>query len=336
MPPHRHAAPLEVVVIGAGPIGLGVARAVADRRGLTLIAVVDVDPAKLGTTVAGVAVRGDLPPPSEGMRVAALTTTSSLAALEPLLLDCLARGMPVVSTCEELCWPWGSAEIARRIHDAAERAGVAVLGTGVNPGFVMDALPLALSAPCARVEAVKVERVQDASTRRRPFQDKVGVGQDPALVQAALDQRRAGHVGLRESAAMIAAKLGLSTDAFAEELRVVTAEQPCERGGRRIEAGQALGVEQIGRATRGGRVVVELRFRATFGEERSWDRVLLEGEPNLDVRIEGGIPGDVATCAIVANAIPVVARATPGLLTMADVPLIVAPGADDPGVGPSA
>lgn len=330
MPPHSSRSPIEVAVIGAGPIGLGVARAVSLRPGLALIAVVDVDPSKSGLPAAGVTVRGDLPPPSEEQRVAVLTTSSSLAALEPLVHECLARGMAVVSTCEELAWPWGAPDVARRIDDAARRAGLAVLGTGVNPGFVMDALPLALSAPCLQVTGVRVERVQDASPRRRPFQDKVGVGQDPAELRTALEQRRAGHVGLRESAAMITASLGLLTDAFTEEQRVVVADQAIERGGRRVEPGQALGVEQLGRATRAGATVVELVFRATFGEQRSWDRVVIEGEPRLDVRIEGGIPGDVATCAMVANAIPVVARAPGGLLTMADAPLVVGAAAAEP------
>lgn len=323
MPPHRSQTPVEVIVVGAGPIGVGVAAAVARRRGLTLAAVVDLDPAKVGTTVAGVTVRRDLPPPSEEPRVAVLTTTSSLATLESQVLECLDRDMAVVSTCEELAWPWGAAEPARRIDDAARRAGRAVLGTGVNPGFVMDTLPLALTAPCLRVDAVRVERVQDASSRRLPFQDKVGVGHDPTAVQAALDAQRSGHVGLRESAALVAATLGLSTDAFTEERRVVIAEAAIERAGRRVEAGAALGVEQHGRATLGGRVVVELVFRATFGEPLSFDRVLIEGEPRLDVRIAGGLPGDVATCAIVANAVPVVASAPGGLHTMADLPLVV-------------
>lgn len=327
MAPHRSQATIEVVIIGAGPIGQGVAAAVARRRGLSLVAVVDIDLGKLGTEVAGHAVRRDLPSPSDDQRVAVLTTTSSLAKLEAAVHECLALDMAVVSTCEELAWPWGAPEVARRIDDAARRAGRAVLGTGVNPGFVMDALPLALTAPCAHVASVRVERVQDASSRRRPFQDKVGVGQDPTMLQAALDTQRAGHVGLRESAALLSASLGLSTDGFVEERRVVVASGPVERGGRRVEAGQALGVEQLGRATRAGLVVVELVFRATFGEDRSWDRVLIEGEPQLDVRIEGGIPGDVATCAIVANAVPVVASAPGGLHTMADLPLVVGSGA---------
>lgn len=323
MPPHPSHPPIEVIIVGAGPIGVGTAAVVARRPGLVLKAVVDTDAQKVGTEVAGVTVRRDLPPPSDEARVAVLTTSSSLARLEPLVLECVARGMAVVSTCEELAWPWGMPEVARRLDEAARTAGRAVLGTGVNPGFVMDALPLALTAPCARVASVRVERVQDASARRRPFQDKVGVGQDPTAVAEALSAGRMGHVGLRESATMVAARLGLGSDGFVEERRVVVADAVVERAGRRVEVGQAVGVEQIGRATRGGQLVVELVFRATFGEERSWDRVLIEGEPRLDVRIEGGIPGDVATCAIVANAVPVVARAPGGLFTMADLPLVV-------------
>ncbi len=323
MPLHTSHPPIEVVIVGAGPIGAGTAAAVARRPGLALVAVVDTDAGKVGAEVAGVTVRRDLPPPSDDARVAVLTTSSSLARLEPLVLECLARGMAVVSTCEELAWPWGTPEVARRIDEAARRAGRAVLGTGVNPGFVMDALPVMLTAPCLRVDAVRVERVQDASTRRRPFQDKIGVGQEPTSVAEALAARRIGHVGLAESAALVAGSLGLGADAFAEERRVVVAERAVERAGRRVEPGQALGVEQIGRATRAGLLVVELVFRATFGEERAWDRVLLEGEPRLDVRIDGGIPGDVATCAIVANAVPVVARAPGGLHTMVELPPVM-------------
>ncbi len=320
---------IEVVVIGAGPIGKGVAAAVAARRGLSLVAVVDVAPPLQGQVVAGVAIRDDIPKKGSARRVAVLTTTSSLHKLEPWVVACVSGGMPVVSTCEELCWPWGRDEpdaCAQRIDDAAKKAGVAVLGTGVNPGFVMDTLPLLLSAPCAEVRSVRVERVQDASTRRRPFQDKVGVGFDPDTVGAALAAGRAGHVGLRESAQMLAAKLGFVVDEFTEERRVIVADAAVTRGERVIEAGQVLGVEQIGRSHRGNDVVVELVFRATFGEASSWDRVVLEGTPRVDCRVDGGYPGDVATCAIVANAIAVVADARPGLLTMADVPLIVAQG----------
>lgn len=309
---------VRVVVVGAGPIGQGVAREIASRHGLVLDGVVDIDPGKLGQTVGGVPISRSIP---AGAQVAVLTTTSSLAKLEPQVLEAVGRGLAVVSSCEELAWPHARPEIAARLDAAARKAGVAVLGTGVNPGFLMDALPLALTAPCRRVERVRVERVQDASPRRRPFQDKVGVGLDPTVVERGLKARTLGHVGLRESALMVGARLGFPLDDFTEELRVIVAERAVEKRGRRVEPGQALGVEQIGRGSAAGVPRVELFFRAVFGEEQSHDRVCIEGEPVVDMKLEGGVPGDVATCAILVNAIPAILTARPGLRTMAEVPV---------------
>lgn len=325
-----------VIVVGAGPIGLGVAREVAARPSLTLAGVVDTNPAKAGT-VEGVTVTSELPHPDRGDPspiVAALTTTSSLAKLERLTLDCIGRGWHVVSTCEELAWPWGTAndlrngrdEIAHRIDDAAKAKGVCVLGTGVNPGFLMDALPLALTAPCRRVERVRIERVQDASIRRRPFQDKVGVGMHKDDVEPRLRARLLGHVGLEESARMIAARLGFDIDYFAEDMSVIVTDRDVDlssTAGRVVRAGEVVGVEQVGRACKDGNVKVELFFRATFGQIDPRDRVVIEGDPPIDVTIKGGVPGDTATCAIVANAVPVLLLARPGLRTMSDVPLVV-------------
>lgn len=326
---------IRVIVVGAGPIGLGVAREVAARPSLTLAGVVDLDPAK-GGTVEGVPVTTTVPAldPADGPVVAALTTTSSLAKLEPLAIDVINRGMHIVSTCEELAWPWGTANdlrngrdaIAHRIDDAARAKGVCVLGTGVNPGYLMDALPLALTAPCRRVERVRVERVQDASIRRRPFQDKVGVGMQRDDVSAKLRARLMGHVGLEESARMIAARLGFDIDYFAEDMNVITADVEVDltsSTGRVVHVGEVLGVEQVGRAFKDGNVKVELFFRATFGQMDPRDCVVIEGDPPLDVSIKGGVPGDTATCAIVANAVPVLLVARPGLRTMSDVPLVV-------------
>jgi 4-hydroxy-tetrahydrodipicolinate reductase len=295
-----------VAVVGAGPIGALTAQQIRARSSLALTAVVDVDPNKLGTDVAGVSVSAKIP---DGVDVAVLTTTSSLAKLTPLALDVIAKKMHVISTCEELAWPWSRPELARRLDDAAKSAGVAVLGTGVNPGFLMDALPLFLTAPLARVDKVRVERVQDASRRRKPFQDKVGVGMAVDDVRARLRDKTMGHVGLAESAAMLAARLGFDVDEFSEDFSVVA------------DANLASGVEQVGRATSKGKVVVELYFRAAAGEPHPRDRIVLDGEPPLEVEIKGGVPGDLATAAIVTNAIPSLLAAKPGLRTMADVPI---------------
>ncbi len=310
---------MRVVVVGAGPIGVRVAEEICARPSLTLCGVVDVDPRKIGIDVAGARVTGA---PPDDAKVAVLTTTSSLEKLTPLILDVVGRGMAVVSTCEELAWPWTRRALAERIDAAAKERGVAVLGTGVNPGFLMDALPLFLTAPCRRVERVRVERVQDASARRRPFQDKVGVGLAPDDVRDALRAGKTGHVGLKESAALLAARLGFAVDGYQEQSDVVVAGAVIERAGRTVLPGQVLGVEQIGRASAGGSVVVELSFRAVFGQDGARDHIVIDGDPALDVTLAGGVHGDVATASIVVNAIPAVMNAAPGLRTMADVPLV--------------
>ena len=323
---------IRVIIIGAGPIGVGVAREIAARPFLSLVGIVDTDAGKVGRTIEGVLVTEEPPRlvTADGPIVAVVTTTSSLAKLERTALDCISRGWHVVSTCEELAWPWKSGEecddIAHRLDIAATSQRVSVLGTGVNPGFLMDALPLALTAPCRSVERVCVERVQDASMRRRPFQDKVGVGMAKEFVEPRLRAGLMGHVGLQQSARMIAARLGFAIDSFREEAAVVLADVEVSAAGRLVRVGEVAGVEQVGRALQSGAVKVELFFRAIFGEREPCDRIVIVGEPSLDVSIKGGVPGDSATCAIVANAIAVLVLARPGLRTMSDVPLVACYG----------
>ena len=117
---------------------------------------------------------------------------------------------PIVSTTEELSYPgYTHMAEARKIHAMAKKAKVAVLGTGVNPGFAMDALPIALTGVCERVDRISVHRIQDARIRRLPFQQKIGAGLTPEQFQRKVDDGSVRHVGLTESIAMIADRDGL-------------------------------------------------------------------------------------------------------------------------------
>src|SRR4029078_10350270 len=103
--------------------------------------------------------------------VAIVATVSDLRACAPTLRALAERGISAVSTCEELAWPWDRhPAIARELAEVAERHGARLLGTGVNPGFVMDALAVAITTACAEVRRVEIHRIQDAATRRLPFQ----------------------------------------------------------------------------------------------------------------------------------------------------------------------
>jgi 4-hydroxy-tetrahydrodipicolinate reductase len=324
---------IRVVLVGLGPIGAAVARQLAARKGFQIVGAVDIDPEKVGRDVGDVVDLGrklrvkvteSIARTLRSTRpdVAVLCTSSSLKRVVPEFEAVLKLKVPVVSTTEELAYPVkGNAAAARKIDALAKRARVAVLGTGVNPGFVMDALPIALTAVCERVDAIHVDRIQDARIRRLPFQQKIGAGLSRA---AFMDRVRAGsvrHVGLAESIAMIADALGWKLDRVTDEIRPMIADAAVESEFLRVEAGSVAGIVQDGTGFRKGEPIVTLHMEAYLGAPESYDAVRITGHPPLHMKIIGGVHGDVATASIVVNSIPKVIAAEPGLRTMRDLAL---------------
>ena len=323
---------IRVLQVGLGPIGVAVARQLATRPGFLLVGGVDVDPALAGRDLAQVCglpsaleavVHRELEPALAALRpdAAVVCTSSALERVAPTLQTCLAGGAAVVSTTEELAYPWRERpELARRLDQAARRAGRALLGTGVNPGFAMDALPLIFTAVCERVDSITVRRVQDASRRRLPFQKKIGAGLSVAAFRDKVAAGEVRHVGLAESVSMIADAMGWQLDSITDEIAAVIALHDVASEHLAVAQGQVCGLEQIGVGRQGERVRVRLELRAALGAPESYDEVAIEGSPSLVSRVVGGIPGDVATASVAVNAIPRVLAAPPGLVTMKDLP----------------
>ncbi len=322
---------INVVQVGLGPLGQKVVRYALERGTIRIVGAVDPAPDKAGRDLGdlcglkrlGLTVRPTLAQAVRGRKpaVALLTTVSSVRRLEPQVRELAAAGLHVVSTCEELSFPWTTQPaLARRLDAACKRNGVACVGTGVNPGFLMDFLPCILTAVCQRVERIRISRFQDAAPRRVPFQQKIGAGLTPAEFRAKVRAGSLRHVGLTESMHMIAHHLGWTLDRTAESLNPILAARAIRSGYRPIRRGQAAGVEQIGRAFRQGREVLTLHFRAAVGEPESFDKVEIAGDPPVTAVIPGGVNGDVATCAITLNAVRSIVRAAPGLRTMVDLP----------------
>ncbi|PSP84844.1 dihydrodipicolinate reductase [Halobacteriales archaeon QS_1_68_17] len=320
---------LTAVQFGVGPIGARVARS-ARARGVSFVGAVDVDPGKVGRDLADVAdLDGETGATVTDDPAAALAadpdvvfhaTVSAAETARPQLETILEAGANVITTCEELVYPWRDhAETAGALDAVARENGVTCLGTGVNPGFVMDALPAVLSTPMERVERIGVERVQDAGSRREPLQRKVGAGTDPDRFDAEV-AAGAGHVGSPESAAMLAAAVGWDLDGIAETVEPVIADERVETDHLVVEAGDVAGVHQRTRGTVDGDERVTLDLRMAVGLD-SRDAVDFTGDPDVSVTVDGGYHGDVATAAVVANRAPAVAAADPGLATMLDLPL---------------
>ena len=328
---------IKIVQIGLGPLGQKVARFLLERPNLKLVAVVDPAPDKVGKDAGrlcglkrlGVTVAKDLRTALRDKKadVAVLTTVSDLKRIEPQIVGLAAAGLPIVSTCEELSFPWDtSPAISRRIDAVCAKHGVACVGTGVNPGFLMDLLPSALTGVCQKVEKVRVQRIQDASIRRVPFQRKIGAGLTLAQFRKKKESGALRHVGLTESMHMIARALGWKLSKTTESLNPVVAKSRITRGYTPIKPGMACGVEQIGRAFVGRKEVITLEFRAAVGEPKSFDAVEITGTPSLTSVIEGGVNGDIATCAIVLNAVAAIRKVSPGLKTRLDLPAVTCRG----------
>jgi 4-hydroxy-tetrahydrodipicolinate reductase len=325
---------VKVLHVGLGPIGQGIARLVVETDGLQVIGATDLAPDAVGKdlgTLLGlsrklrVKVAGK---PDSFIRktradVALLCTSSSLKAVKPQVAALIQRGMNVVATCEEMAYPAPeNMATFRELDKLAKKKKVSVLSTGVNPGYTMDALALMLTAPCARVERVAVTRVVDAGTRRLPLQRKVGAGLNLSQFRRAITEGTVRHVGLIESVHMIAAGLGWKVDRVEETLDPAIAPRDLDTDYLRIPAGAAAGIRQHARGWIRNEPVISLDLQMYVGAESPRDHVLIDGTPPIDMTINGGVAGDVATAAIVVNAIPRVLAAPPGMLTMKDLPLV--------------
>jgi len=326
---------IRVIQYGLGPIGSAVARHVVEREGLELVGGVDIDPAKVGkdagkvighTCPLGFAVTGTLAQTLVGSQadVALHTTSSYFDLFKAQILEILEAGLDVVSTAEELSFPWlAHPQEAAEIDAAARRAGKTVLGTGVNPGFIMDSLPLFLTAICQRVDRVDITRIVNASIRRGPFQAKIGSGLTVEEFNARMAAGRMGHVGLPESVGMVFHTLGKKLARYESEVEPVVADRLVKTAYFEVRPGQVMGLKQVARGYTGEGEFMTLTFIAALEAGDDGDTVQITGKPNLEVKLKG-TNGDLATVAIAVNAVRRVREAAPGLLTMRDLPIVTA------------
>lgn len=329
---------IRVVQYGVGPIGASIARLMRQKEIVEIAGAIDSDPAKAGRDLGEIAGASDAP---WGVKISSNaaavlqkpadvvihSTSSYLPKVMQQLLTCVSAGCCVVSTCEELAYPFRKyPELSQQLDSAARDEGVAIVGTGVNPGFVMDKLVLTLSAACQRVEFAAASRVVDAAKRRLPLQKKIGAGMTPDEFRRQVEAGVIKHHGLPESVAMVADGLGLQLDDILETIDPVIADQPVKTEFLEVAPGRVAGVHQLARGVGGGVERVRMELKMYVGAKDPADTVELRGTPSLSLTIPGGTHGDLATAAVVVNTIPAIVAAPAGLLTSRDLPLSFFPG----------
>ncbi len=329
---------IRVAQYGVGPIGAGIVRLMLQKPQLQVVGAVDVDPEKVGKDLGrvvglerdlGVKVsRSAQEVFKTGVDVIVHTTGSYLVKVVDQLEECIRGGAHVVSTCEELSYPFRKhPDLSRRLDALAREHKVAILGTGVNPGFAMDKLVLTLATACQQVKKVQVKRVVDAARRRLPLQKKVGAGMTADEFRAQVAAGVIKHHGLPESVGVIADSLGIAVHKIEEAIDPVMAKQTIRSEFLEVPAGRVAGVRQVARGfSEVGEENVTLTLEMYVGAPDSIDSVRIQGVPELKLDVPGGIHGDLATAAISVNCIPAIVDANPGLRTAADIPMKFFPG----------
>ncbi len=328
---------IRAVQYGVGPIGAAIVRLMREKQSIEIIGAIDSDPAKagrdLGDVVGGADVPWGVPVTSDAAAMLAKSpdvvihsTSSYLPSVMDQLLACLAADSCVVSTCEELSYPFRKyPELAARLDAEAKTWGVALIGTGINPGFVMDKLLITLSAASQGIETARAVRIVDASKRRLPLQKKVGAGMSVEEFRAQVEAGAIKHHGLPESVAMVSDALGLAVSDITETIEPVVARERVQTPFLEVAAGQVAGVHQIARGYDGRKEKIYMELQMFVGATNVGDTVAVTGNPNLTLTIPGGTHGDIATASVVVNCIPAILDAQAGLRTSRDLPMCFLP-----------
>jgi 4-hydroxy-tetrahydrodipicolinate reductase len=324
------------VLVGLGSTGVAIGQSLARRADCAVVGAADISPARVGRDLGEVLGGGPsgvtVVPTIESLPhadIAVVATTSQLASIEPTLTALVERGSNVVSICEELGYAYLShPAIVARLDKLALDRGVSVLGTGCNPGLIMDTMPLLLSSLTQRVDRVRIRRTADMS-RYGAILSKFGLGRTPEEFASA--QRAGtviGHVGFEQAIAALAAGLGWSLDDIVvDPVRpAFVAAEPRSGSHARIEPGTVAAVLHAGRGLIAGDPVVELAICFGFFQQgdpvEAGDACLIEGDDQvIEVVARRGYESFLSTVAVAANVATAVVDAAPGVRTMADLPV---------------
>jgi hypothetical protein len=323
-----------VAFYGLGEIGRRALRMALKSSRITVVGAIDTDEEKIGKdagTLAGsnqhtgVAVSADVHGVLADSRpdVVIHTTDSLIERVSSQVVDIISSGAHCISSAEELFYPRpDTLDFFTSLHDCAVQHGVSILGTGVNPGYVMDGLPLFLTKSCETVQSITVERIVDASTRRFPLQKKVGLGLHPDAFIDLVKEKKMGHRGLLESMYSLAKGLGWNLDKIEEEVEPVIAREQVRTAFFSIDEGQTMGMKHRGWGFLDGERVITLDLQMYVGPPKVYDRIVISGVPSLDVTVAGGIPGDDATASILIHSIPSIMECKPGFVNLQGMPFI--------------
>lgn len=326
---------MKVVLYGVGAVGSLIATELLRRKGVEVVGAVDIAEEKVGKDLGdviglgrhlGTAVSDDIDSVLSKVDadIVVHATSSFLKDVYSQIVAVMKNGVSVVSTCEELCYPYATdRRIVEEIDRLAKEHRVTVLGAGINPGFLMDTLVIVLTGVCQKINRIEVKRVMNATTRRAPFQKKIGAGLTVGEFEEKMRTKIiTGHVGLEQSIMMIADALGWKLGGIqVNTVEPIIADKRTQTQAAKVEPGCVAGLRQTAMGMKHGKPVIVLDFQAYVGATEEYDSITIDGTPAIHEKISPCIHGDIGTVAMIVNSIPKVLNAPPGLVTMKDLPI---------------
>jgi len=325
---------VKAALYGVGAVGGMIAKFLLEKEGIEIVSAIDIAEDKVGKDLGdvlnlgrelGIKVSNKVDEQLSQTKpdVAIHTTSSFLKDTYAQIASIVKHRVNVVSTCEELSYPNATEPLlTKKLNTLAKKYNVAILATGINPGFLMDTLVITLTAPCQKIEKIEATRIMNAATRRLPFQIKIGAGLTREEFRQKIESKQiTGHVGLEQSIAMIADALAWKLEIRVEPVEPVIAKKTVESKDIEVKAGNVAGLRQKAKGIMNGKEVIVLDFQAYIGAKEEYDSITIEGVPSITQKIQPCIHGDIGTIAMVVNAIPKVINTPAGLFTMKDLPV---------------
>ncbi|HPQ46398.1 MAG TPA: 2,4-diaminopentanoate dehydrogenase [Clostridia bacterium] len=329
---------IQIAIWGFGAMGAGMARMISKKTGVDVAAVCDLHPARIGRSAGevlginkwkDVIIEDSIEKALDGKDIdlCLLATDSFTRGAFPKMETILEKGINIITTAEEMAYPRaGEPELAKRLDEIAKANGVTVLGTGINPGLIMDLLVICLTGCMEEVIHIEAKRVNSLSPFGETVMEEQGVGiTEEEFNDRVAHGKLAGHVGFNESINMIADAIGWKVDEFRQQMKPIltTVDRKSPHGF--APAGNLAGINMTGQGYIDGEVKIDMIHPQQIEPEmegtHTGDYITLAGNPPVNMAITPEVDGGIGTIAMCVNMIPHVMNAKPGLKTMIDLPV---------------
>ena len=329
---------VKVIIWGMGAMGSGIAKMLMKKTGIDIVGAIDIG-AKVGKPIFE--VLGETYEGKENISIGTVEDTIKEKAAD-IVIVCTdsftskvfdkiklitENKMNIITTAEEMAYPKAqSPELAEKIDELAKANGVSVLGTGINPGLIMDTLVLVMSAACEDINYITSRRVNSLSPFGKAVMEEQGIGITvDEFAKGKEDGTLAGHVGFSESIMMISDALGLGIDEIEQDMDAIVTDVDRVAPHGSAKAGEVAGVSMKAFGKKDGKTLIEMDHPQQIEPEQvgvqTGDYVIIDGNPKINMVGSPEVEGGIGTIAMCVNMIPQTINAAPGLVTMIDLPL---------------